>query len=114
MDKTLITKLQKAGVSADVILQLVLDEDPAPADPAPAPAPAPAPVPAPADPAPQPAAPASNDAILQAINRLTGSIQAMNLRTIGGQQTPVQTSDDILKFMMSPAAPGEGGQNGSK
>ena len=101
IEKSLIQKLQAAGVAADVILQLVLDEDPAP-------------TPAPADPAPQPAAPASNDAILQAINRLTGSIQAMNLRTIGGQQPPVQTSDDILKFMMSPAAPGEGGQNGSK
>lgn len=110
MDINLLKKLQAAGVAADVILQLVLDEDPAPADPQPAPAPAPAP----ADPAPQPAAPASNDAILQAINRLTGSIQAMNLRTIGGQQQPVQTSDDILKFMMSPAVPGEGGQNGSK
>lgn len=98
IEKSLIQKLHAAGVSPDVILQLVLDDDtPAPPQPAPA---DPAPQPAPADPAP--AAIPQGDAILQAINRLTGSIQAMNIRGIGGATPPAQpTARDALAYMIS-------------
>lgn len=110
IDKSLIQKLHAAGVSPDVILQLVLDDDtpaaqaePAAKDPAPA---------AHAEPAAQDPAHVAipqGDAILQAINRLTGSIQAMNIRGIGGSTPPAQpTSHDALAYMLSSGAPEKG------
>lgn len=112
MNTDLIKKLKEKGVPADVILELVLDDQelgatPEPAeDPAPQPAADPAPQPA-ADPAPQPAAPAGTDKILEAIERLTGAIQAGNIRGMnsGGPQT--ETTDEILASMLAPKKKGD-------
>lgn len=105
MNTDLIKKLKEKGVPADVILELMLDdqEPEQPATPAADPAPQPA-----ADPAPQPAAaPAGTDKILEAIERLTGAIQAGNIRGMnsGGPQT--ETADDILASMIAPKKKGE-------
>lgn len=106
MNTDLIKKLKEKGVPADVILELVLDDQepgatPEPAQPAEDPAPQPAADPA-TDPAPQPAAPAGTDKILEAIERLTGAIQAGNIRGMnsGGPQT--ETADEILASMLAP------------
>ena len=112
MNTDLIKKLKDKGVPADVILELVLDdqepEQPATpaADPTPQPAADPTPQPA-ADPAPQPAAPAATDQILAAIERLTGAIQAGNIRGMnsGGPQT--ETADEILASMIAPKKKGD-------
>lgn len=93
-----IMKLVNAGFTADEIRKMV--------QPAPEPAPEPAPAPAPAEPEPVPApepAPAvpkqepKMDAILQKIDKLTGSI-TMLLNRSSGTRTPDQTEtvDDIL------------------
>lgn len=106
MNTDLIKKLKEKGVPADVILELVLDDQepgatPEPAQPAEDPAPQPAADPA-TDPAPQPATPAGTDKILEAIERLTGAIQAGNIRGMnsGGPQT--ETADEILAAMIAP------------
>ena len=111
MNTDLIKKLKEKGVPADVILELMLDDQEQPADPTPQPAdptPQPAdPTPQPADPAPQPAAPAATDQILAAIERLTGAIQAGNIRGMnsGGPQT--ETADEILASMIAPKKKGD-------
>lgn len=108
MNTDLIKKLKEKGVPADVIIELVLDDHepeqqpatPA-ADPTPQPAADPAPQPA-ADPAPQPAAPAGTDKILEAIERLTGAIQAGNIRGMNSGGPKTETTDDILASMIAP------------
>lgn len=115
MEKSLIQKLQKAGVSADVILALVLDDD-QPAEGAQAPAGDSAQSAAdpqggaqtPEVPA-QPAQPAGGtDPILAAINKLTGAIQASNIINSGAAGRPqAVTVDDVMAKIIQPTAPGK-------
>lgn len=96
MDKELIKKLSKAGVASDVILALMLDEDETPepkAEPAPQPEPEKKPE--------QPAA-VGNDAILAAIEKLTGAVQAANIRNMGGSTPKPETADDVLAQIINP------------
>lgn len=104
IDKGMIKKLSSAGVSPEIILNLLLDEDepeqaaevradPAPAEPAAAPA-APAP-------APQPEEPRKDDAILAAIEKLTGAIHASNMRRdSAGDPGQAETTDQILANLL--------------
>ena len=106
IDKGMIKKLSGAGVSPEIILNLLLDEeepeqaaevraDPAPAEPAAAPA-------APAT-APQPAEPRKDDAILAAIEKLTGAIHAANMRRdSAGDPGQAETTDQILANLLHP------------
>jgi hypothetical protein len=106
IDKGMIKKLSSAGVSPEVILNLLLDEDEPEkaaevrADPEQI---AEAPKPAPAAPAAQPEEPDKQDAILAAINKLTGAIQASNMRR-DGMPGPDQaeTTDTILANLLHP------------
>lgn len=98
MDKELIKKLSKAGVSSDVILALMLDED---EKPQPEQSPEPAPQPEPEKKPEQPAA-VGNDAILAAIEKLTGAVQASNMRSMDGGQPVRETADDILASLIAP------------
>ena len=109
-----IAYLMKSGFSMTEIMALdnPSHENPAPApapDPAPAPAPAPAPDPAPApapapapDPAPAPA-PAGENAVLAAIENLTKTIQASNIRA-GGFPAPDSgnSAETILANIINP------------
>ena len=111
LPKDLIKKLNEAGVDPTVIVRLMLDDEPEtvtpddPQDPAPAPAPAPAPEPAPA-PAPEP--PAGSDKILEAIERLTGAVQAANIRSMSaGDPAAAETADEILASIISPKKGGK-------
>lgn len=103
IDKGMIKKLASAGVSPEVILNLLLDEDEPEqaadvrADPeqiAEAAQPAPA---------AQPEEPDKQDAILAAINKLTGAIQASNIRR-DGMPGPEQaeTTETILANLLHP------------
>lgn len=103
IDKGMIKKLSSAGVSPEIILNLLLDEDEPeqaaevraePEQIAEAPQPAPA---------AQPAEPDKQDAILAAINKLTGAIQASNIRR-DGMPGPDQaeTTDTILANLLHP------------
>ena len=108
IDKGMIKKLSSAGVSPEIILNLLLDEDepeqaaevradPTPAEPAAAPA-------APAVPATQPE-PRKDDAILAAIEKLTGAIQASNIRSMSaGDPAQAETADSILASLIAPKA----------
>ena len=107
IDKKLIEKLNKAGVDPAVIVSMLLDDD-EPEQEAPAaaadPAPAPSPEPAPAKPVetPQPAG-VTNDAILAAIEKLTGAIHANALRSASaGDPAAAETTDEILAKMLRP------------
>lgn len=107
LPKDLIKKLNEAGVDPTVIVRLMLDDEPEtvtpdePADPAPAPEPEPAP-----SPAPQP--PAGSDKILEAIERLTGAVQAANIRSMSaGDPMAAETADDILASIISPKKGGK-------
>ena len=99
MEKTMMQKLLEAGVSADIVLKLHMEEagpepevpqDPEPEAPA---APeqkeqaAPAAPPAPAE--------QKTDQVLAAIEKLTGIIQAGNIRKTYRTDPPM-TTDDIL------------------
>lgn len=106
MDKNLIAKLQKAGVGSDVILALIMDEDQA------APETPETPTPEEAQPEEQPAetpaAPARPDPILEAINKLTGAIQASNIINAGAAGRPqAVTVDDVMAKIIQPQAPGK-------
>ena len=108
IDKDMIKKLSGAGVSPEIILNLLLDEDepkpaaevradPDPAEPAAAPA-------APAAPTTQPET-RKDDAILAAIEKLTGAIQASNIRSMSaGDPTQAETADTILASLIAPKA----------
>ena len=110
MEKQMIKKLKDAGVNADIILGLLLDdEDQAPAEPeqvTPEPAAATEQEPAPA-PAPAPAAP---DPVLAKLDSLIGAIQASNIIRAGRGAEPTESVDDILASMITPA---KGGTNGT-
>lgn len=101
MDKELIKKLSKAGVSAEVILALMLDEDDKPKQEQPKPEQE---RPKPKQEQPQPEQPAAvgNDAILAAIEKLTGAVQAANIRNMGGNTPKQETADDVLAQIINP------------
>lgn len=106
MEKSLIQKLQNAGVDAQVILSLIMDEEQA-APEAPETA-APEAQPETETPAEQPAAPARPDPILEAINKLTGAIQASNIINSGAPGRPqAVTVDDVMAKIIQPQAPGK-------
>lgn len=114
MNTDLIKKLKEKGVPADVILELVLDDQepgatPEPVQPAEDPAPQPAADPAqPAAQDTQPAAaPAGTDKILEAIEKLTGAIQAANIRGMNSGGPQSETADDILASMIAPKKKGD-------
>lgn len=91
--------LKAAGVEDAVLIRLLFDDQEAeevPADPAPAPDPEPASAPA--------AAPIETgaDKILAAIERLTGAVQASNMRSMDGGQPVRETADDILASLIAP------------
>lgn len=95
--------LKAAGVEDAVLIRLLFDDQEAeevPADPEPAPATeaAPATTSGPA------AAPIETgaDKILAAIERLTGAVQASNMRSMDGGQPVRETSDDILASLIAP------------
>lgn len=90
--------LKAAGVEDAVLIRLLFDDqeaEEAPADPAPVPA---------TEPAPAPAAPIETgaDKILAAIERLTGAVQASNMRSMDGGQPVRETADDILASLIAP------------
>lgn len=91
--------LKAAGVEDAVIVRLMFDDqeaEEAPADPAPAPDPEPAPAPAAAG------VETGADKILAAIERLTGAVQASNMRSMDGGQPVRETADDILASLIAP------------
>lgn len=104
MDRALIKKLSEAGVAPEVIVRLLLDDEPEKmAEPAPEPAPAPEPRPEPApEPKPEPKPDLQSDKILAAIERLTGAVQASNIRNLGGPGPEAETVDDILAQVIAP------------
>lgn len=108
MDKNLIAKLQKAGVGSDVILALIMDDEQA-APEAEAPetgAPESAEQETPAE--DKPAAAPQPDPILEAINKLTGAIQASNIINAGAAGRPqAVTVDDVMAKIIQPQAPGK-------
>lgn len=99
MDKELIKKLSKAGVSAEVIIALMLDEDEKPQSEQ-----KPEPKPEQPKPEPKPEQPAAvgNDAILAAIEKLTGAVQAANIRNMGGSTPKPETADEVLAQIINP------------
>lgn len=107
IDKGMIKKLSSAGVSPEIILNLVLDEDepeqaaevraePAQVEQAPpAETVTAAPVPE----------PRKDDAILAAIEKLTGAIHASNMRRdSAGDPAQAETADTILAQIINPQA----------
>lgn len=91
--------LKAAGVEDAVLIRLLFDDQEAeevPADPAPAPDPEPAPAPAAAG------VETGADKILAAIERLTGAVQASNMRSMDGGQPVRETADDILASLIAP------------
>ena len=98
MDKSLIKKLIDAGVSADVVLKLHLEEE----DPAPK-AEDPQPEPKAADPQPEPkpqaAAAGGMDQVLAAIQQLTGAIQAGNIGR-DSYEHKEETADQVIATIL--------------
>lgn len=101
MDKELIKKLSKAGVSAEVILALMLYEDEKPEQEQPKPKQE-QPKPEQEQPKPEQPAAVGNDAILAAIEKLTGAVQAANIRNMGGSTPKQETADDVLAQIINP------------
>lgn len=97
MDRNMMKKLKDAGVSADIILGLLLDEEPAGA--APDPEVKEEAKPEPAQPAPEKTP--DPDPILKAIQDLTGVIQASNILRTGRDPEPVKTADDVLAEILT-------------
>ena len=99
LDNATIRKLKEKGVDASVILDLLLEEEPAAAPETPEEAPA-----EPAAPEPEKAP----DPILAAIEKLTGTvagmqaaIQASNLKGKYVESPAGETTDDILKGLFT-------------
>lgn len=93
MDRETAKRLLAKGVDASIILDELLGEEAPPEVPAPAEPTAEVTEPAPAPARPEPKQP---DPILAAIEKLTGTIQAMNARTRSFDPQPAETVDDIL------------------
>ena len=105
IDKKLIEKLSKAGVDPAVIVSMLLDDDDVEQEkpeqiPDPEPAPSqPEPEKASAETKPQP----GGDAILAAIERLTGAVQAANMRYASASDpAAAETADTILASLIAP------------
>lgn len=105
IDKKLIEKLSKAGVDPAVIVSMLLDDDDMEQEkpvriPDPEPAPSqPEPEKDPAETKPQPA----SDVILAAIEKLTGAVQAANMRyASAGDPAAAETADTILASLIAP------------
>ena len=104
IDKGMIKKLSSAGVDPAIIVNLLLDED----EPEQAAGVRAEPAEASAEPAPQVTQPEpeprKDDAILAAIERLTGAVQAANIRNMSaGDPTQAGTADSILASLIAPA-----------
>lgn len=109
ISQSLINKLKDKGVSADIILDLILDDEQTQEksgtsdlesaknekqdNPE---------TPAPETPAPETPAGQTQDAILQAINKLTGAIQASNIINSGSKGPDTETSADALAQLINP------------
>ena len=99
IDKKTLAFLKEKGVSPDILLDLVLEDDPQPApeaDPepeAPAPEVQPATVPEPKDP------------VLAAIEKLTGAVQLMNVRGLSMEVPKKESTDDILASVLAGPRP---------
>ena len=106
MEKSLIKKLSQAGVDPAVILNLIIDEDePESLLPStPAQEEVSAQQPAEVVPAAQNIeAPPAQDRILEAIERLTGAVQAANIRSLSaGDPAQAETADSILASLIAP------------
>lgn len=104
-DKKLMKRLIEEGVDPAVILKIMLEDDEMEQEtPAAAADPAPAPSTEPAKPVetPQPAG-VTNDAILAAIEKLTGAIHANGIRSASaGDPAAAETTDEILAKMLRP------------
>lgn len=106
-DKKLMKRLKEEGVDPAVILKIMLEDDEmeqepqeAAADPAPAQSQEPAT--AKTDETPQTAG-VTNDAILAAIEKLTGAIHANGIRSASaGDPAAAETTDEILAKMLRP------------
>lgn len=107
ISQSIITKLKEKGVSADIILDLILEDEQTPDVPE-----TPEETPAPEVPAaPQTSQPITGqdlqagqtqDAILAAINKLTGAIQASNILNSGSKGPDTETSADALAQIINP------------
>lgn len=100
MEPKMIKKLKDAGVSADIILNLLLDdgEEPAAASAAAPLEPEKKPEP---EAKPEPAAAPAVDPILKAITDLTGVIQASNILRTGREAEKPVTADDVLAEILT-------------
>ena len=106
-DKKLMKRLKEEGVDPAVILKIMLEDDEmeqepqeAAADPAPAQSQEPAT--AKTDETPQTAG-VTNDAILAAIEKLTGAIHANGIRSASaGDPAAAETTDEILAKILRP------------
>lgn len=106
IDKKLVERLNKAGVDPAIIVSMLLDDDEVEqktdveiSDPEPAPS-QPEPQQAPVETKPQ----IGNDAILAAIEKLTGAVQAGNMRfASAGDPANMETADTILASLIAPA-----------
>ena len=88
-----------------MILALILDDEQAAPETPETPAPEEA---QPETPAADPETPAKPDPILEAINKLTGAIQASNIINSGAPGRPqAVTVDDVMAKIIQPQAPGK-------
>lgn len=102
IDQKTANKLRQAGVDSSIILSLMLDEDEPEQNPAPDPVPDPDPAPGKQDPDPAPKPEPQQDAVLQAIEKLTGAVQLMNQRTNFRESSGKQSTDEILASIIRP------------
>lgn len=104
-DKKLMKRLKEEGVDPAVILKIMLEDDEMEQEPQAAAAdPAPAPSTEPEKPVEtQQSAGVTNDAILAAIEKLTGAIHANGIRSASvGDPAAAETTDEILAKMLRP------------
>ena len=102
MDKAILRKLKEKGVDASIILDLLLEDEEAPAVAEPSEAAEPAAAPEPEKkPAAAPEKKPAPDPVLEAINKLTGAVQAMNRRGDYVDSPGGETTDDILSKIIT-------------
>lgn len=106
MDNKIIKTLKEKGVDPGIILDLILEDETAAPESAPEVAAQPA---APEVAAPEPITQKdvdqgkeTSDAILAAIEKLTGAIQASNIIHTGTNKVPQETSADALAQLINP------------
>ena len=104
MTKEQVQMLRDAGISEAAIIDRLLGTSAAEPQPEPEPVevPQPDPTPAPVLPDPKPANPGptpGEDAILKAIEKLTGTIQARNVQSLGSENNGQESVEDILTNM---------------